>query len=192
MAASDYTFDPSGVAPENLVENEAHTLTDRGIFPLANAFFRDGLEVEGYSNSTWTPLEANKHYTFSPLYVEMAAATGKEIFTYLVFSGEMATYSRVRLKYQAVGQYYDRSLLNHVASTSFDRNSISAWLNIKNIFTAPISVRDHEFHNKQIMEVINGQLANISAALTNLSSGGTSNFLERLQDLDQRLQQLEP
>ena len=73
--------------PENDIVNEVHAVSmDRSIFPVHGAFFQEGMKLEGLTaGGTWLELEPNLHYTFSPLFLEVAAASAKQVFSATLF-----------------------------------------------------------------------------------------------------------
>lgn len=183
MPALDYQFDPTAVDPDNLIENEVHDVIDRGIFTLHGAFYKEGLVVEGYDGVAWSTLVDGEDFTYSPLFLSVSAATGRQAFSYLVLLGVLHDeYEQVRLTYQAVGTYEDVNLLSLVTElTAPERELRSKWLALSDIYQAPISVRSPELYGKSLIEIISNGLGNIDQAIRLISALNGGSILSRLE-----------
>ena len=185
MSARNYQFDPLMELEENHIKNETHVVYNLGIMPKAQAFFKKGLVVEGYRNSTWVKLEPGQDFAFSPLYVEISGAVGEQAYSYIYLLSSVDMYSRIRLGYHAVGEYKDDDLYAHLADLEFDRNTVSGWRSVKNIFNAPLRTRLPELENKSTMEVLSTFMAKVNETLEEaLVKGGSSHLEARLQKLE--------
>lgn len=80
-----YPYDPTGVAKENLVLGEVHTLPpvqNRIIVPRLGAFYADSLVVR-HNQKT---LVLNKDYEIASHYHDASHATGKSVNVNIVFT----------------------------------------------------------------------------------------------------------
>ena len=137
MPASDYTYDPTGLASANRIENEVHSIIDRGIVLNHGPYFKNELMVEGFDGSNWVPFTAQEHFTYSPMFTRASAATGKEVFSYIVLLIKLSDYQQVRVTYQALGQYEDTGILALVTTLSAqDRTRLSKWNRICLLYTS--------------------------------------------------------
>ena len=87
MAFYDFNFDPTATSAANKVINEIHTVNveeDRSVFPTHGAFYDNnhGLVVEGRTGTgDWEKFKPNIDFNFSPILLQAAAKTGKEVVT---------------------------------------------------------------------------------------------------------------
>ena len=185
MPATDYQYDASGMNPANLIVQEVHPLADRGMFTLHGPFFEKGLLVEGFDGASWTELKPYMDYTYSPVFSGVASSTGQEVFSYLVYIGDLSTYQSYRLTYQAVGQFEDLLLLGKVTElTQSERSLKEPWLNISNTFTVYPQVRDPILFQGNSLERLNTAFARVSTAIANAKNCSTYPIERRMAALE--------
>jgi len=185
MPAIDYDYDPHMVLSANEISEEEHNLTDRGIFPLHGPFYKEGHLLEGFDGASWVPLTLGEDYVFSPSFLSISAATGKEAFTYFVYVGDLADYSMVRITYHAVGKYEDVPLLLKVTELSpTERGQVYSWMKLRNVVAYDVPTRNPELENKSILEVINIGLEQVNTSLEELAGLDTASIIQRLEALE--------
>lgn len=171
MAYTDYDYDRYANNPANFIENEIHVVNvdvDRSIFLEHGAFYDDqnGLVLEGRQGAgAWELLNPEVDYQYSPLFLQAAAKTGKQVFSYLIL---IKSYDSVRVTYRALGKFEDTILLANVATSSIDRSKIHAWDTI----WAPSEyynprARDVDLHDKTSLEVFNEAIQRLLISISN-------------------------
>lgn len=175
MPSQDYNFDPTGVNPDNRVNNEVHAIDGSiAVIPFHGAFYREGLVVEASlimgGNTITEILRRDADYVFSPLYVRPSAVSGKDAYSYILLRGE---WDSVKLTYQAVGGMYgtDTDLLTKVANAVIDRTNITAWLTITGSDSYHPSSRNPIEQKVSEIEVMNSGLGRIYEAIEKLVPG---------------------
>lgn len=169
MPASDYAYDPTGASAANLITNEAtpfNGATDKSVFTQHGPFFGPSMSVRGRNGAgPWETLKPNEDYFFSPIFIEASAATGQEIFSYVVVKD---AYTEIDLTYQALGQYNDDVLLAWITANTFDRSSLIEWMKVDGAAATyhPL-VRDPDVIGKNVLEMINIGLEKIRVAINN-------------------------
>lgn len=171
MAYKDYNYDRYANNPDNLIQDEVHLVdvsVDRSVFLEHGAFYDDqnGLVVEGRQGTgAWEELSPEVNFQYSPLFLQAAAKTGKQVFSYLIIIND---YSEVRVRYQALGAFEDTALLSSVATAEIDRSKIHAWDTI----WAPSEyynprLRDVNLHDKTSIEVFNEAIQRLIISVSN-------------------------
>lgn len=162
-------YDPTGVAPANLITNEIHSsLTEPDIFPVQGTFYAQGLIVSGVSTLSGETviLQQFIDFVFSPLYADMSAATGKEVYSYILLTN-MPAWTSISLTYQAVGGIQDNVLLSQIiAAGVFDRTNIDNWLTFQGDITSlNISGGNYDLTNTGVAYLFSAKLDAIALAL---------------------------
>ena len=185
MAASDYDYDPTGLSEDNLIENEVHALSDRGIMTDHGPFFREGLVVEGYDGDSWSTLEQGTDYVYSPIFLTPSANTGKSVFSYLVFIGDLGDYTQVRLTYQALGQYIDSDLLAAVSELSAgERLVIDNWFELATVAATPALKNHLGLARLNPAEILNTKLSQVLTYMEQLTGFSGTNIEHRMDILE--------
>lgn len=174
MPAIDYAYDPTAALADNLITNEVHTVdtaVDRSVFPHHGPFYGDmfNFVVEGrQAGQAWVELMTNIDFQFSPIFIEAAAKTGKQVHSYIIL---ITAHDEVRIQYRAIGQYTDAELLAQIQATTFDRSKVYEW---SKIYGDAVSyhprVRDPDVIDKDPYEIINIGLQRILEAIESPNS----------------------
>jgi len=184
MAYTDYTFDPTGESPANLISAELHTVDmsiDVSVFTEHGPFFGDSIVVEGRKNAgVWFPLIPESHFGFSPLFLNASARTTRQrIFSYIVLNQDAIDVDEVRITYQALGGYEDSALLVQVATAVFDRSNMWEWAAFHgNAIDFSPRVREQALVGVSALEILQRQLEKITQAIVDPYSGGKNHGVE--------------
>lgn len=103
---SRYQLDESGVSPNNLVQNELHSLAhdrNRAAAPLYGPFFAEGLVVT--ETSTGRLLTKGTHYSLVGLANMPSQRTGKAVFQVILIT-DPNVLPNITVNYQAIGGEY--------------------------------------------------------------------------------------
>ena len=106
-----YDLDPTGINPDNLIENEIQTITavnNRNyhyIVPLFAPFFAESMQVEWRAGTSgaWTPLLFGIDYNFAYPYVGASLRTDKKLYGAVSFINLQLAGEIRFVKYQTVG-----------------------------------------------------------------------------------------
>lgn len=175
MAYNDYEYDRHASNPANLITDEIHAVDvqlDRSVFPEHGAFYDDQNDLKVYGRQgagEWELLSPEVNFQYSPLYLQAAAKTGKQVFSYLVL---ISDYSEVKITYRALGQYQDDALMAAVATSDIDRSKLHEWDTI----WAPSEyynprLRDPSLHDKTSIEVFNEAIQKLLISVSSPLSG---------------------
>lgn len=169
MAVTDYSYDPTGLASENLITDEIQPVdmaANCAVFPYNHAFFKDGLKVEGKNGEEeYIELQEGLDFTFSPLFLNASAqTTGKTVFTYIVL---LTPVDSIRLTYQTLGQYQDEKLLAQITASTFDRSKAYGWAQLEGQVTDyNTQVREESLKDLSLVEILNNKVGLIASALS--------------------------
>lgn len=189
MSVFDYTYDPEGVNPDNLIVEEVHsTAAGVGILPVHGPFFYDSLEVEGLVNGQWKPLIKRLDYRPGLSFTTASLNTGKTVVSYFVLQRK---YTNVRIRYQTLGQYQDTGTLNLLASLNFDRSDPVAWLSVVEAAQNDVSDMETQWKGLGEAEAVNQGLVRIKEAIAKLKSESDKATLSQMTALETRQSQLE-
>lgn len=104
-----YAFDPSGMSPANLIQNENHSVSAAAgknlsfIIPRAAPFFRDNFQIVRVNGAVETPLVEGVDYVFALRYMEASIQTSKQVYGGVAFLNRNFAGS-VRIKqYRTIG-----------------------------------------------------------------------------------------
>lgn len=187
MPAANYTYDPRMALPANKITGETMSVnmaTDISVFPVHGPFFREGFTLEGFSAGAWTTLNPNIDYLYSPVFMGAAAATGREIFSYVLL---IKNVSQVRYSYHVLGQYTDEKLLAEIAASSINRAKLFEWQRIKgSAITWGTQTRDSRLVGSTLTEILVEQLTGIKNAIGNPYDGGV-NYGPKITELEAAL-----
>lgn len=123
-----YPFDSTGTNPNNLVQNEQHTLAQkrfRAIAPMYGAFFTDGFTIK--DSATNRQLLRGTEYVFVELYQSLTMLTGKEVAGAIIVINPQVS-SAVTINYQCVGGEYSQdthtlvALLNQTSDDAISKS----------------------------------------------------------------------
>lgn len=189
MSFIDYEYDRTASLPANKLVDYEIPLVDRGIFCEHGAFWQDGLKVEGWTGGAWVELQAGIDYSYSPGFLTVSAESGRWAYSYLVYAGDLDTYTKVRMTCQLVGSREDRPLLDTIASelTGATRTYIYSWAKVATKYTA---IEDHHIPNstnKGLMSIISTSLNDIATMLATNQPHTDPNLLARLQAIETSL-----
>lgn len=129
-----YPLDTTGVSPNNKIEQEAHTLTNRPIRAIApeyGAYFTESIVVRDTTNST--ELVKNTDYYCAEMYAVPSSKYGKEICSIVVITNP-AISSNVDIDYQALGgpwSYSQQAIVQMIDSLNLDNRPVT-WDDIIN------------------------------------------------------------
>lgn len=185
MPAIDFDYDPRETNANNIIGNEQVTvnvLSDRSVFPQHGSFYGHSFVMRGRvtaGTGAWATLEPNVDYVFSPLYPSATAATGKEVFTYVVM---VKDYGEVQYDYNVLGQYSDEVLIGWLTNNIFDRSQLVNWFKVKgdSINNHP-QARHPETIDRSDKEVLFQGLERIFQAINNPHSTTTMTPAELTQ-----------
>ena len=127
-----YPLDPTGLSPDNKVENEIHVLNNRAnrtIVPLYGSFFANSVVL--IDNVTKLPLTRNTQWYPAILNEVPTCKYGKDIFSLIVVTDTTIS-NEVILSYQVIGAEYadnEQAILDAVATLNIDKRPIS-WPNV--------------------------------------------------------------
>lgn len=192
MPAINYVYDPEQKLVANKITGELKNVTmgtDISVFPQHGPFFENSLVLEGKNGAAaWGVLKAGVDYVYGPLYTAASAATGKEIFSYVLL---LKTVTQVRYNYHVLGQYDDAKLNAEIAAAgSFNRASAYEWqrfrgdgLNWGNL------TRDPALASMSMLEVLVEQMKGIRDAIGNPYSNSI-NYGPIITQLESRISQV--
>lgn len=126
-----YPEDPTGVSPNNAVQNEPHTLSNRQVRVFATdygAFYTESLKIRDAANNQL--LTADQYYA-AELYEVPSARYGKEICAIVVITDPTVS-SNILVDYQALGGPFSTSataIINQIENLNLDDRPVS-WGNI--------------------------------------------------------------
>ena len=105
-----YSYDATGVNPDNLVVQEPHTLSasrNRIFVPTNGPFFTESLKI--YDGVTGHLLVRDVDFVCAQLLEQPTIRTGKEICAYVVVTNQSIS-PTVNIDYQALGGFYSLSV----------------------------------------------------------------------------------
>jgi hypothetical protein len=126
-----YQLDPTGVSPDNLVQDEPHALVNRlyrPIIPSYGAYFTESLQIT--DTATGNPLTASQ-YQNCELYEVPSAKYGKEICSVILIIDPSVS-ANVTITYQTLGgeySYSNQAILQQIEALQLDNRPI-AWPNV--------------------------------------------------------------
>lgn len=129
-----YPLDITGINPDNFVNGEIHTLSNkpvRAIAPTYGAYFTESLKV--FDNRTQQQLTRGVQYLCTELLQTPTEMYGKEI-SYLILIIDPAVSSDVIIQYQLLGGLYTRSgdaIINLYETIMRDERPVN-WIDILN------------------------------------------------------------
>lgn len=171
MSYLDYAFDGTASKGENLITNETKLVdlaVTRGVFPEHGAFYSDidGFVLEGrIGTGEWFSLQPEADFQYSPLFLQAAAMTGKQVFSYFVI---IKNCTEVRYTYRAMGGHEDTCLMASLAQSNIDRSEIFEWDTIWSPSEAySPRFRDPTLRDKTTLEVFNDSIEKILVAIAN-------------------------
>lgn len=171
-----YPFDPTGVAPSNLVENEYETLTQinarpyRILVPIYAPFYLTNLQVEHSNAGTVSLLTEGVDYYACLPYLAAQRSLGKPVYGGLVFNNTVVN-GDIRITYQTVGDNWcaDRDhVYNRLLESVYNRRTTwwDVLTNVQEIFP-PVAHKEDLRTLSGIEEFLNG-LQKIEQAILSL------------------------
>jgi hypothetical protein len=127
-----YPLDPTGVSPDNLVQNEPHTMVHRhvrSIAPTYGAFFTESVVIVDTVNNS--PLVKDTQYYAAEMYELPTERYGKEICSIIVITDATVSDS-VMITYQALGGEFSTpmdAIVQMLNNLALDNRPVS-WPNI--------------------------------------------------------------
>ena len=106
-----YNLDPTGLDPNNLVQNEPHLLVRRvvrSIAPLYGAYFADSMVITDVVTNR--KLIRNQHWYPAEMYEVPTAKYGKDVYAIIIIT-DTTVGDNVTIQYQAIGGEYSTAEL---------------------------------------------------------------------------------
>lgn len=189
MAYTDFTFDGTGVNPANLVTEEPLVIDGAMLVTDSGAFYQDGTIVEGYNGVTWAVLNANEHYSFSPVFHGVTSSTGLFAFSYLVIMPSTETFTAYRITTNYVGAVQDDKLIGLIAG--IDRSKYYDLLRLEYSIGAHYKNRHPDIEEKSFTEALLMIIQSLEATIIAANGNSDASLLTRIQALEGRVFELE-
>jgi hypothetical protein len=177
-------YDPTMSNVDNAITNEEHDIVDTAaIIPLANsAFFTDNFVAVGYPGAV--NLENVNDFFFSPIYLTYAAASGREVASYIVLTNPGA-WTSVKLYYKAIGGAIDATLFKEIELAGvFDKLDPLNWMDfVGQQQTLNIGILDPEEPGQSFLEVLSTKLNQIKVAIENVPNAPIISLPTSLMDV---------
>lgn len=177
-------YDPTMSNVDNAITNEEHDIVDTAaIIPLANsAFFTDNFVAVGYPGAV--NLENVNDFFFSPIYLTYAAASGREVASYIVLTNPGA-WTSVKLYYKAIGGAIDATLFKEIELAGvFDKLDPLNWMDfVGQQQTLNIGLIDPEEPGQSFLEVLSTKLNQIKVAIENVPNAPIISLPTSLMDV---------
>lgn len=168
MAELSYPFDPTGIAPSNLIPNEVHTVTEANyrdyhfIVPEFAPFFEDNFKLQLITTTEGIiDLVPDRDYAFALEYVAATRSIGKSIYGAVTISSQNIT-GTVLVSYQTLGGEWTASrtfVLNRIAEKIYNpRTTIWDVITDKPTQFPPINhnqLFDYVYGQKELIDAIN-------------------------------------
>lgn len=178
-----YPLDRTGTNPNNLVQNELHTLAQkrfRAVAPMYGAFFTDGFTV--FDKATNRQLIRGTEYVFVELYQSLTMLTGREVAGAMIVINPDVS-STVAINYQCVGGEYSENTETLVAllNQSSDDTVSKSFLDVENKpATFVPSLHLHDLGDGIGFEVLVFALEKLRNAITWADAPKISNMLNKI------------
>lgn len=157
-------YDPTGSLVSNKITNENHpAITEAAIYPTNQPFYKETLQIFGTDeNNIVSELKYLQDYSLSPEFITYSAATGKEVFSYLVIM-EPSRWINISLNYQAVGGVSDITLQQEIANAGvFDRTKPARWLDFEGeSIYLHVAATDPRYYHVSFIEILADKLDQI-------------------------------